>query len=108
MRTDLNGTYNDGDAVEMLDYSFRSPTTVPLNSETHSGADVGIFARGPFAHFFHGVHEQTFIYYVMAYSTCLDEFKDEPHCKVNNASASLKVTSLLIFVMIFAIINDIL
>ena len=100
MRVDLNGNYNDGgNPVDMLDYSFKSPTTVPMSSETHSGADVGIFARGPFAHFFHGVHENTFIYYVMAYSTCMDEFKDEPHCKANNAGASLSVTSFLIFLV---------
>merc|ERR1711935_439624 len=28
-----------------------------------------------------GVHEQTHIFYVMAYSGCLGPFQDEPHCK---------------------------
>jgi alkaline phosphatase len=39
---------------------------VPLESETHGAEDVAIFARGPKAHLFHGVQEQTFIYQVLA------------------------------------------
>ena len=51
------------------DYKFISPAAVPRKSgkETHSGADVGIFAQGPWAHVFHGVHENIYIYHVMAY-----------------------------------------
>ena len=35
---------------------------------------------GPFSHYFHGVHEQTHIFYVMAFSGCLGPFINEPHC----------------------------
>ena len=38
------------------------------------------FISGPFSHYFHGVHEQTHIFYVMAHSGCLGPFKNEPHC----------------------------
>ena len=31
---------------EIVDFEYHFPATVPLSSETHSGADVGIFARG--------------------------------------------------------------
>jgi len=39
--------------------------TVPLESETHGGEDVAIFANGPMAHLLHGSMEQNWIYHVM-------------------------------------------
>jgi alkaline phosphatase len=45
---------------------FLQEAVVPLESETHGAEDVAIFARGPKAHLFHGVQEQTFIYQVLA------------------------------------------
>lgn len=39
--------------------------TVPLESETHGGEDVAIFAVGPMAHLVHGSMEQNWIYHVM-------------------------------------------
>ncbi|HSI94458.1 MAG TPA: alkaline phosphatase [Methylophilaceae bacterium] len=38
---------------------------VPLESETHGGEDVAIFAAGPMAHLIHGSMEQNWIYHVM-------------------------------------------
>jgi alkaline phosphatase len=38
---------------------------VPLESETHGGEDVAIFATGPMAHLLHGSMEQNWIYHVM-------------------------------------------
>jgi hypothetical protein len=43
-RVDLSGL--DDEIVNDFEYHF--PATVPLSSETHSGADVGIFAKGDF------------------------------------------------------------
>jgi alkaline phosphatase len=45
---------------------YRQQALVPLNSETHGGEDVAIFARGPYAHLFQGTMEQNAIYWVMA------------------------------------------
>ena len=39
---------------------------VPLESETHAGEDVAIYASGPGAHLLHGVLEQNVIFHVMA------------------------------------------
>lgn len=44
---------------------FHQEALVPLSSETHAAEDVAIFAGGPKAHLFHGVQEQSYIYYVM-------------------------------------------
>ena len=47
---DENGNYvvNETNPVDMTDFHFRSPTIAPKGSETHSGADVGIFAKGKY------------------------------------------------------------
>jgi len=45
---------------------------VPLASETHAGEDVAIFAGGPNAQLFHGIQEQSYIYYVMEDAMGLD------------------------------------
>jgi alkaline phosphatase len=51
--------------VDTTDPDFHQEALVPLAYETHSAEDVAIFAGGPKAHLFHGVHEQSYIYYVM-------------------------------------------
>ncbi len=45
---------------------YLQEATVPMGAETHAGEDVGIYARGPKAHLFHGTQEQNVIYHVMA------------------------------------------
>jgi alkaline phosphatase len=44
---------------------FHQQAMIPLQQETHAGEDVQIFAEGPNAHLFHGVQDQTYIFYVM-------------------------------------------
>ncbi|WP_163831039.1 alkaline phosphatase [Spartinivicinus ruber] len=44
---------------------------VPMSAETHGGEDVAIYASGPWAFLFHGVHEQNYIYHVMAHAAKL-------------------------------------
>ena len=44
---------------------------VPLGSETHAGEDVLIYANGPWAHLFHGLHEQSYIPHVIKYAACI-------------------------------------
>ena len=61
------------------DEDFKQPALVPFDSESHGGQDVAIYARGPMAHLFHGVHEQNYIAHVMKYAACLGEYQDE-HC----------------------------
>ena len=46
-RVDLTGLDE-----EIVDFEYHFPATVPLSSETHSGADVGIFAKGDISKFY--------------------------------------------------------
>jgi alkaline phosphatase len=52
---------------------YKQQSLVPLDSETHGGEDVAIFAGGPWAHLFAGVVEQNYIYHVIDYATKLGE-----------------------------------
>ncbi|XP_019358595.1 PREDICTED: intestinal-type alkaline phosphatase [Gavialis gangeticus] len=55
--------------------TYKQQAAVPLMSETHGGEDVAILAKGPMAHLFHGVQEQTYVAHVMAYAACLDPYQ---------------------------------
>lgn len=59
------GRVKDMTAEDTADPNFHQEALVPLSSETHAGEDVAIYAGGPNAHLFHGVQEQSYIYYVM-------------------------------------------
>jgi alkaline phosphatase len=50
---------------------FFQEALVPLESETHSGEDVAIYASGPGAHLISGSNEQTIIFHVMNHAAGL-------------------------------------
>ncbi|KFU84244.1 Intestinal-type alkaline phosphatase, partial [Chaetura pelagica] len=62
----------DHDTASQFDY--KQQAAVPLDSETHGGEDVAILAKGPMAHLFHGVQEQTYVAHAMAYAACLEPY----------------------------------
>ncbi len=64
--TAVGGARPDLTQDEAKGRDYRQQALVPLNSETHGGEDVAIFARGPYAHLFQGTMEQNAIYWVMA------------------------------------------
>lgn len=57
--------------MKLLQNEFEFPSTMPRESETHGGDDVGVFATGPHAHLFKGSFEQYTIPHVIAYASCL-------------------------------------
>jgi len=65
---------------ETATHSFIFPGAVPTKKETHGGDDVGIWAVGPWAHLFHGVHEQTFVGHVMSLAGCIGPHRDHVTC----------------------------
>ncbi|XP_077553181.1 alkaline phosphatase, tissue-nonspecific isozyme-like [Haemaphysalis longicornis] len=58
--------------VARPDYAQQS--AFPLIKATHGGEDVAVYATGPWAHLYSGVHDQTYIPYVMAYAACVGRF----------------------------------
>lgn len=61
----------DLSSVDLIKVDLEFPGTLPLNSETHGGDDVAVFAIGPAAHLFRGVFEQNAIPHIMAYAACI-------------------------------------
>ena len=51
--------------VDTADVDFVQQALIPLQSETHAGEDVGIFAIGPWAHLFQGVVDENYTFLVM-------------------------------------------
>lgn len=62
--------------------SFRQPATVPMDEGTHSGEDVGVYASGPWSHFFTGVYEQSYVAHAIMYAACIgpDDSLRNPYC----------------------------
>ena len=58
-RPDLTG-------IDTTAPDYMQESTMPMESETHGGEDVAIYARGPQAHLIRGVLEQNVIFHVMA------------------------------------------
>jgi len=68
-RNGSNVRPHEGEALDeatVLDPDYRQETAVALSSETHSGADVALYATGPRAHWFGGSIEQNTVFHLMA------------------------------------------
>lgn len=63
-------------AVETTSAGYHQEALVPLGSETHSGEDVGIYAKGPGALLLNGTNEQSVIYHVMDFAADLRNLAD--------------------------------
>ena len=89
---------NDADYKK---FGFVYPSPVPLDSESHGGDDVGIYAIGPYSHLFKSVHEQSYIAYVMSYSACIGPYKDDIHCSSTSALMSNFMLLLILQFLFF-------
>lgn len=59
------GSRPDITQEDATDAEFLQQALIPKSSETHSGEDVAVYAKGPFAHLFDGTVEQNYIFHVM-------------------------------------------
>eukprot|EP00091_Calanus_sinicus_P024337 TRINITY_DN8658_c0_g1_i1.p2 TRINITY_DN8658_c0_g1~~TRINITY_DN8658_c0_g1_i1.p2 ORF type:complete len:135 (-),score=41.73 TRINITY_DN8658_c0_g1_i1:40-444(-) len=77
-------TFIDRDTMEAggtAGMTYLQASAAPIDAETHGGDDVGIWAAGPMAHLFHGVHEQSYIGHVMSYAACIGPQSVRERCK---------------------------
>ena len=54
---------------EATDLDYVQQALIPRSSETHSGEDVAVYAKGPWAHLFDGTIEQNVIFHIMLHAT---------------------------------------
>ncbi len=64
----FSGKRPDLTNADAMDPDYVQQSLIPLKSETHSGEDVAIYARGPWAHLFDGTVEQNYIFHVMNFA----------------------------------------
>jgi len=68
-------------AIETTDTTapnYLQECTIPLAWESHSAEDVVVYADGPMAHLFSGVHEQNYIFHVMIAALGIDTADSGP------------------------------
>ncbi|XP_053362691.1 alkaline phosphatase, tissue-nonspecific isozyme [Clarias gariepinus] len=74
----INNKRPDIRKVDTKSKDYVQYAAVPLDTETHGGEDVAVLARGPMAHLFQGVNEQSYIAHAMAYAACVGA--NQNHC----------------------------
>lgn len=92
--TEEDGTRHDPSKDDRNKNDYEFPATAYLNSETHGADDVGIFARGPWAHLYTGVHEQNMIPNIAAYAAAIGPFKGRSDSGDNSGAVSVQVALL--------------
>ncbi|XP_041378129.1 LOW QUALITY PROTEIN: alkaline phosphatase, tissue-nonspecific isozyme-like [Gigantopelta aegis] len=100
LRKNLTGVKTD--SRDYLQYN-----SVRMKYETHGGADVAIFARGPMSHLFHSVQEQNYIAHVMAYASCVGSNKK--HCSSVNTpqgGSSVRVGAVTLVVCFLVVYRN--
>ncbi|KAJ0176442.1 hypothetical protein K1T71_007621 [Dendrolimus kikuchii] len=91
------------------DPNYVYPSLVPLDSETHGGEDVAVFAIGPWQHLFTASYEQNLLPHLMAYAMCLTEDKHsncqkKNHHSIWTSSGDRGVPSVILIFSISAVI----
>ena len=76
-RTPSSGKRTSPDPLKAASKDFLIETLIPQPFETHGGADVAAYARGPGAWLVSGTMEQNTLYHVMAHATGLVRFGPE-------------------------------
>ncbi|XP_030646976.1 intestinal-type alkaline phosphatase-like [Chanos chanos] len=89
----VDGIRQDVNEIISSTNDYMQQTAVPLESETHGSEDVAIFAKGPMAHLFHGVQEQSYIAHVMAYAACIEPYTD---CQLEDDPESTRTLAKLV------------
>ncbi|XP_075977665.1 membrane-bound alkaline phosphatase-like isoform X2 [Anticarsia gemmatalis] len=69
--TRVDVTQDQNFTTRDLEYAY--PSLVPLDSETHGGEDVAVYASGPWQHLFTASYEQNLVPHLMAYAMCMTE-----------------------------------
>lgn len=86
-----------------MEYAY--PSLVPLDSETHGGEDVPVYASGPYQHLFTASYEQNVVPHLMAYAMCLTDDKHKKCTGHNSAGLNTQPikTILLSLSVIFGL-----
>lgn len=73
-----NGETHRGDPSleDTTSINYKQQAAVLTDEAAHSGADVTVYARGPAAHLFQRVHEQSYVAHLIAYAAKIGRFRE--------------------------------
>ncbi|KAH9645138.1 hypothetical protein HF086_005683 [Spodoptera exigua] len=74
VHTDANGSRvmrRDPSEDDTEDYKYTQVAGIQLVENYHGGGDVTVYARGPYSHLFHNVHEQHYVFHAIAHAAKL-------------------------------------
>nr|CAH7720610.1 unnamed protein product [Callosobruchus chinensis] len=83
---------------DTTDFEYSQQAVVLTDEVTHSGTDVLVYAKGPMAHLFSSVHEQSYVAYVIGYAAKIGPYR-EP---LKNGT-SAKIANMLYVFVLFAV-----
>lgn len=79
--------------------TYMHSSLIPMTDAVHSGEDVGVFATGPGSNLIQGTFEQSYIPYVISFSSCIGPLAHQnPACRgerYTSPASELKQNSLL-------------
>ncbi|XP_068632142.1 alkaline phosphatase-like [Battus philenor] len=76
-------------------FMYEQIAAIPLDENSHGGGDVAVYAKGPHAHLFHNVHEQHYVFQVVAYAAKIGPYSHGNSLQVNYLL--LIITAVIIF-----------
>ncbi|XP_039756950.1 alkaline phosphatase-like isoform X1 [Pararge aegeria] len=98
VETNENGSHvvrQDPSKVDTNSFKYEQIAAIPLDENIHGGVDVAVYARGPYAHLFHNVHEQNYVYHVISYAASIGPYSTGHALQINVA---IYLTTLLTLV----------
>ncbi|XP_014272690.1 alkaline phosphatase [Halyomorpha halys] len=101
----LNGSVvrEDPSKVDTKSFEYGAQAAVLQDENKHGGNDVFVYAKGPFAHLFHNMHEQNYITAVIKYAARLGEFQDID--KEPSSSSFLQPSSATVIMSLTIVIS---
>ncbi|CAH2044367.1 unnamed protein product, partial [Iphiclides podalirius] len=79
---------------------WMSHVDVPLESETHGGDDVAVFASGPHHQMFSGLYEQSQLPHLMAYAACIGPGLQACNAAIHHAIGTPLMLSVIFLCML--------
>lgn len=79
-------------------YNYAQQSAILTDEVTHSGTDVLVYAKGPQAHLFQSVHEQTYVAYVIAYAAKIGPYASKAQGVLGDTQILLVGFSMIYFV----------
>ncbi|XP_049875109.1 alkaline phosphatase [Pectinophora gossypiella] len=91
-------TRRDPSQEDIDSFDYEQIAAITLDENSHGGGDVAIYARGPYAHLFHNVHEQHYVFHAVSYAAKIGAY-------YNKSSSNVASTILCLVLLLYCIFS---